>query len=455
MSMPKVSVIMPCLNMARYIEECMESVLGQTLDDIEVLVIDAGSTDGTLEVLNNYTYRDKRVRLFHSEKKSYGYQVNMGIAAACGEYIGIVDTDDRVVQDMYEALYEVADRTGADYVKGNACGFYSIQNKFTYRYNIASFWEEKYRAGSIQVVPKDMPELVLKDYYLWYGIYRKDFIKKVKLHESPGAAYQDAGGVLQMLMRAEKAVYIKKMVYEYRNDNMSASEYNPKAFELVLNEYDWNKRYLEGESLQWQKAFYKKWLSHILGRFDIMAVSDCFQEDALDTMNKIKEEFGQAMEKGIFQEEDLDESYQRRLRLFMKDPRELYEELRKVYLEGKNKVYEVMQAVKGKETVIFGSGRLGTFLHLQMLHNDIDNVVAFCDTNASVEKVELHERPVLRPEEAVFRYPEATYIIANKNSVQEMREHLLRLGVDEKKIFYYTSGTDHRLFRTRMELADI
>lgn len=452
--MPKVSVIMPCLNMAHYIKECMESVLKQTLDDIEILVVDAGSTDGTLDILNDYVHNDGRVRLFHSEKKSYGYQVNLGIANACGEYVGIVDTDDRIVQDMYETLYASASRTGADYVKGNACGFYTIRNKYTYEYNITSFWEDNYRDDSIEVVPKDMPELVLKDYFLWCGIYREDFIKKIRLHESPGAAYQDAGGVLQTLLWAEKAVYIDKMVYEYRNDNMFSSERNPRSFEFVLHEYDWNKRFLVGESFQWKKAFYKKWLSHILGRFDVMAISDSFQEDAMEAIDEIKRRFGQAMKEGTMKEENLPESYRWRLQLFMKDPKELYHTLRKDYLVKKNELYKVMQAVKGKETIIFGRGHLGTFLHLQMLYNDMDNVEAFCDSNASSDEKMLHERSVLLPETAVSRYPEAMYVIANKNSAEEMRTRLLQLGIHEKKILHYTSRIDHRLFRDRIDLTD-
>jgi len=106
--MPKVTVIMPCLNMEKYIRECVESVLFQTLRDIEVLIIDAGSTDGTIEIIKEYSAKDNRVCLIHSEKKSYGYQVNMGISLARGEYVGIVDTDDFIAPDMYENLYNTA-----------------------------------------------------------------------------------------------------------------------------------------------------------------------------------------------------------------------------------------------------------------------------------------------------------------------------------------------------------
>ena len=96
--MAKVSIIMPSLNVAGYICECMESVIHQTLKDIEIFCIDAGSTDGTLEILERYAGEDERIRVVHSDKKSYGYQINLGIDMALGEYLGIVETDDYIVE---------------------------------------------------------------------------------------------------------------------------------------------------------------------------------------------------------------------------------------------------------------------------------------------------------------------------------------------------------------------
>ena len=98
--MPKISIIMPSLNVAAYIRECIESVINQTITDIEILCIDAGSTDGTLEILEEYAIKDSRIRLIKSDKKSYGYQINTGIDMAMGEYLGIVETDDCIETDM-------------------------------------------------------------------------------------------------------------------------------------------------------------------------------------------------------------------------------------------------------------------------------------------------------------------------------------------------------------------
>ncbi len=447
--MPKISVIMPCLNMRKYIVECLNSVLGQTFKNIEVLVIDAGSTDGTLDILNNYICTDDRIVLISSKIKSYGYQVNLGIKKAVGEYIAIVDTDDRIIPDMFETLYSIAVRTGADYVKGTAYFFYTIQNKYIYQSKVTQFHEHEYEGNEIEVVPKDMPELFMKDPFLWYGIYRNDFIKKIRLHESHGAAYQDLGGLLQTQINAKKAVYIKKTVYEYRQDNINASEYNPKAFELVVNEYDWSKKFLENQALKWHTAFYLKFFSHVLTRFHVMVDVGYFWDDAQEAMSEIADRLTQALECGIIGEQNFGEYQWKQLQLFLKSPRELYQELYDAFNPMRINLHRIIQAVKEKDVVIYGSGRLGNFLHLQMLNNDSGNAIVFCDTNESLWGSRLHDIYVLNPQEAVSNYPDATYIIANKNCVDEMKERLIRFGISENQILYYTSGTDIRLFRRK------
>jgi glycosyltransferase involved in cell wall biosynthesis len=115
---------MPSLNTARYIREALDSVVNQTLKDIEIICIDAGSTDGTREIIGEYAERDSRIRVIDSPVKSYGYQMNVGLDAAKGSYIGIVEPDDYVLPEMYEELYGQAISENLDVIKGN-CNFCS------------------------------------------------------------------------------------------------------------------------------------------------------------------------------------------------------------------------------------------------------------------------------------------------------------------------------------------
>lgn len=105
---PLVSVIMPSLNVVKYIDECIQSVLNQSLKEIGIICVDAGSTDGTYERLKEYETNDSRVRVILSDKRSYGYQVNLGIKESNAKYIGIVETDDYVDENMFGILYHRA-----------------------------------------------------------------------------------------------------------------------------------------------------------------------------------------------------------------------------------------------------------------------------------------------------------------------------------------------------------
>ena len=102
---PKVSVILPSLNVADYIEECMDSVVHQSLQELEIICVDAGSTDGTKEILDRYAREDPRITIFHSSKKSYGCHINRGVDYASGEYVAVLETDDWIEPEMYQYLY--------------------------------------------------------------------------------------------------------------------------------------------------------------------------------------------------------------------------------------------------------------------------------------------------------------------------------------------------------------
>ena len=119
----KVSVIVPSLNVVPYIRKCMDSILNQTLEEIEVFVIDAASTDGTHEILEEYARVDRRVTLLEDTQKSTGFAKNLGILESNAPYIAIVESDDYIALDMLEKLYEKAEETGADIVKANYSTF--------------------------------------------------------------------------------------------------------------------------------------------------------------------------------------------------------------------------------------------------------------------------------------------------------------------------------------------
>ena len=244
--MPKATLILPSLNVGGYIEECLESVRCQSLEDIEILCIDAGSTDGTYEILREHAARDSRIRLIRSRVRSYGYQVNLGLSIARGEYVGIVETDDSIEPDMYETLCRVAGEEGLDYAKG---GFYTMAAPCEgERYLLEHPLPDTGRLLSYTYYT-DRP--LSPDVYIWNGVYRREFLQKhqIRLNESPGAAFQDCGLRYLTDMNLERGMFIDRLLYRYRRDNAASSTYDTRFARFNLEECRYIRRQMQEQGL--------------------------------------------------------------------------------------------------------------------------------------------------------------------------------------------------------------
>lgn len=233
---PKVSVIMPSLNVAEYIRECMESVLNQTMKEIQVICVDAGSTDGTLEILQEYEKKDARVEVIISDKKSYGYQMNLGTDAAKGEYIGIVETDDWVEKDMYQALYKIAIKNNLDFIKSDFQRFVYENDKLVCTYN-----QLCKRPGYYKKVLRPVDDVTVFKFVMntWCGIYKTQFIREnnIRYNETPGASYQDNGFWFKTMALANRVMFLNKAYYMNRRDNPNSSVHSREKVYCVNEEY--------------------------------------------------------------------------------------------------------------------------------------------------------------------------------------------------------------------------
>lgn len=239
----KVSVVMPSLNVADYIEECIESVLGQTLEEIELICVDAGSTDGTLEILRAYEKQYDNIRVIHSEKKSYGYQVNIGFKEARGKYVGIVETDDYIAPQMYERLFATAESYNLDFVKADFCKFNGnkINRKF-YPYHIV---QDGYFYNRVLWVGDEL-DAFNGSIFPWAGIYRTTFLREnnIKLNETPGASYQDNGLAFQVYAYGKRGFFLNESFYYLRREEQNASYYATDKVKEVFNEFNFIEDFL-------------------------------------------------------------------------------------------------------------------------------------------------------------------------------------------------------------------
>ena len=446
---PGVTIIMPSLNVADYIRPCIESVLGQTMTEIEIIVVDAGSTDGTMEILEEYAQKDSRMRIVRSDVRSYGYQLNKGIGLARGEYVGIVETDDVVETDMFEKLYRVASDTEVDYVKGTAEGFFTSLVGDDVRIPIKIFSQEQYEAcqGAIEISPCKTPDLVLNDYYVWDGIYRRDFIQGIRLNESKGAAFQDIGFIAQVHYQAGRAVYLNELVYHYRrnSENSSCGNKNVKAFQNLNQEYTYVDRLFSGRSKEWRAAIAAKMFRQIMRRFWTMACSEEFWEESVLDMQRLKERVETAISDGILKNSSLTETEWFQAMCFCGSPRLLYNACEKVVHDKINEVQNIIEEISGREAVIFGCGKLGQFLHILLGNQKQVKIAAYCDNQGDKPEKQIQGIKVFKPETAISKYPKAKYIIANRLCAEEMKKQLCNHGVNEKDILLYTSARDMML----------
>ncbi|MDE7124316.1 MAG: glycosyltransferase [Eubacterium sp.] len=256
--MPKVSLIVPTYNVEQYLVECMESITNQTLEDIEVICINDGSTDGSLSILQSYADKDKRIIIVDKENGGYGIGMNIGLEMATGEYVGIVEPDDFVPVNMFGNLYDVAKENNLDFVKADFYRFERATNGDMFlTYNHLSKKEEDY---NVVFNPSETPEAIRWIMNTWSGIYKREFLNKwnIRHNETPGASFQDNGFWFQTFAFATRAMIIDKPYYMNRRDNPNSSVKNMQKVFCVNVEYDHIKDVLIEYPETWErfKSYY-------------------------------------------------------------------------------------------------------------------------------------------------------------------------------------------------------
>ena len=241
MSMCKVSVLVPVYNVEQYLPQCLDSILAQTLKDIEIICIDDGSKDSSGDILDQYAEKDSRVRVIHKENGGYGKALNTGMQAAKGEYIGIVESDDFAAPDLYEKLYNAAEKHRAQIAKSNF-----------YRY-----WSKPKEKVKAEPVLKNLPynqvihpwayqRLFRIQPSIWSGIYKREFLLEhhISFLETPGAAYQDTSFTFKVFAAAERVVLLPDALLYYRQDNENSSVHSVEKASYVRTEYEEINRFL-------------------------------------------------------------------------------------------------------------------------------------------------------------------------------------------------------------------
>lgn len=240
---------MPSLNVGKYIKQCIDSVRNQTFMELEIICVDAGSNDGTLEILEEAALADDRIRIVHSDVRSYGYQMNLGLKEASGEYIGIIETDDWAEPEMFGRLYGEAAANELDAVKSGFWFYYSVPKEKNIPFSMPAKFAGMgvFSPAENLKTPADMSEFFNIKPSIWSAIYRREFLDKngIWFNETPGASYQDAGFNFKVWACAERVKVLSDAFLHYRQDNEQSSVNSPAKAMCVCDEYKEIRQFIE------------------------------------------------------------------------------------------------------------------------------------------------------------------------------------------------------------------
>ena len=241
--MAKVSILMPACNVEKFLKECMDSVVNQTLKDIEIICIDDGSRDSTGNILDEYAQKDNRIKVIHKANSGYGHSMNVGLQNATGEYIGIIETDDFADLNMFDELYKAAKENHADVVKSNYYSYVSQPEPQSTYYEVLKEYDLYDRVFR----PVEHPEIFRVRPCIWSGIYRREWLLEnhVSFAETPGASYQDTGFAFKVWASAERALLVRDAYLHYRTDNANSSVKAAAKIYCICDEFKSIEEFLE------------------------------------------------------------------------------------------------------------------------------------------------------------------------------------------------------------------
>ena len=236
-----VSIIVPVYNVEKYLRECLESLRVQTLEDIEIVCVDDGSTDGSLAILREYEANDGRFKVITKPNAGYGSSMNAGLAAACGTYVGVLESDDFCRSDMCEKLYRKAIEHDADIVRSNIELYWSAPVERT---EFVRYVEPEECDAPFD--PRKQKRCFLLPPALCCMLVRRSIIvdNELRFLETPGASYQDTSFSFKLWACAKRAVLTFEAFVSYRQDNESSSINQPDKLYAVPGEYRELERFL-------------------------------------------------------------------------------------------------------------------------------------------------------------------------------------------------------------------
>ena len=318
---PKVSAVIPVYNVEHYLREALDSVVNQTLYDIEIICVNDGSTDGCLEILKEYAEKDDRIIVINKPNAGYGHSMNVGIFRAKGEYIAILEPDDYIGLNMYEDLYNTAKENNLDIVKSDFYRFKGSGNNINKKLHKCCNHSDKY---NIVINPAEYLEIFRYVMNTWCGLYRRGLIteENIRHNETPGASFQDNGFFFQTMCKSERIMYVNKAYYMNRRDNPNSSVKSREKVYAVNTEHEYISKFF-GKNPELNNIFKGVHFLRKFGnyKFTLSRIDESYKREYI---NKISEEFKIDMELGNIRKDIMDPFEWHDIQWIIRDPDEFY-----------------------------------------------------------------------------------------------------------------------------------
>lgn len=226
--MPKISVIVPVYNAEKYLKDTVNAIQSQTLKELEIILVDDGSTDGSSKICDQLAQKDSRIKVVHQINQGVSAARNVGMNLAKGDFVGFADADDLMEKDMYEIMYENAIRNDADLSMLSPVIKY-LNGKIKYFNNtkVCFMWNSKEAL-------RNFFKGNIFDIATYTKLLRKDLAQKIRF-EKGKSIHEDKFFVYQAIKNAKKIYFedICKYIYIKRENSVSTSKFNKKKFDAV------------------------------------------------------------------------------------------------------------------------------------------------------------------------------------------------------------------------------
>lgn len=224
---PLISVIVPVYKVEKYLNRCVESIVGQTYSNLEIILVDDGSPDHCPAICDAWTEKDRRIKVIHKKNGGLSDARNAGMEVSNGELIGFVDSDDWIVQDMYQRLYDAMKTDNSDVA---ACGVEMVWEDGTSSRMLT-------RSGSCVLNREEAMQALIEESWLkqpvWYKLYKADLIRSILF--PVGKYHEDAFWSYQVVGAAERVSVIDYAGYYYwqRSGSIMGEGYSLKRLDAI------------------------------------------------------------------------------------------------------------------------------------------------------------------------------------------------------------------------------